>query len=94
MKSSATHSADLKATPKKRFPRIGGALFMTAVSAITIYPALMGNVAAIPSGLIALICLLPMAFYFGEQSTMREINSLENRIRELEEKNLDKMANS
>lgn len=66
---------------------------MVCLTALTILPMFFGH-ADVPSGLITLICFLPMVFYFSEQSAKKKISQLEARIIELEETNKARPNNS
>lgn len=69
-----------------RFLGSGGVAFMVFLTAVTIFPIFLGG-ADIPSGLITLICFLPMVIYFSERSATEKISQLEARIVELEKVN-------
>jgi len=56
---------------------------MVCLTVLTILPAFLGDW-EIPSGLLMIVCFLPMVFFFSEQATNKKISKLEARIIELE----------
>lgn len=77
-----------KVDPPKflRFLGSGGVSIMVFLTAVTVFPIFLGG-ADIPSGIITLICFLPMVIYFSERSATEKIYQLEARIVELEKVN-------
>jgi len=73
--------------PLKRIFRLWlPCLFAAFITALTLAPTFLKIGDPLPSGLITLICFLPMVFYFSAQATFNELSALEARIRELEKK--------